>query len=111
MDKRMAEAIRGRTIRWTFEDGPTAGIRFEHSFHEDGTLVWRALDGAMKGASAQEKEYAAVKVAKGIHAVSYLATSGYTLSVVLNFADKRMIGFASNDKQWHSMTGTFELLE
>jgi len=29
-------AVRGRTIAWKFEDGPTAGKRFEHEFHDDG---------------------------------------------------------------------------
>jgi len=111
MSKRRVDSIRGKTLRWTFTDGLMAGIPFEHTFHEDGTVLWRALGGSMKGSSAQEKEYAAVKIADNVYAVSYLAASGHTLTVVLNFKSKRMNGFASNDKQWYPMTGTFEVLK
>lgn len=111
MSERRVDSIRGKTLRWTFTDGLMAGIPFEHTFHEDGTVLWRALGGSMKGRSAQEKEYAAVKIADNVYAVSYLAKSGYTLTVVLNFKSKRMNGFASNDKQWYPMTGTFEVLK
>ena len=51
---------------------------------------WRILDGPGKGASAQEKQYAAVQVSENVHAVSYLGKSGHTLTVVLNFATGRM---------------------
>jgi hypothetical protein len=40
--------------------------------------------------------------------VSYLSGSGYTLTVVLNFKDGGMVGFASNDKQWFPVKGTCE---
>jgi hypothetical protein len=42
--------------------------------------------------------------------VSYLAESGHTLTVVLNFANRRATAFASDDKTWHQLSGTFELL-
>ena len=41
--------------------------------------------------------------------ISYLAVSGYTLTVVLNFRDHRMVGFASNEEAWYRQQGTFEL--
>ena len=108
MSESKSDRIRGKTIRWTFTDGPVAGIPFEHIFNEDGSVVWRGAGGSMKGKSAQEKEYAAVKIADDVYALSYLAASGHTLSVVLNFKNKQMHGFASNDKTWFSMAGTFE---
>ena len=48
------ESLRGKTVRWTFNDGPVAGMLFEHTLNEDGTIVWRALDGPWKGHSDQE---------------------------------------------------------
>src|SRR5262245_29844904 len=81
---RTMDSLRGKTVRWTFTDGPTAGIAFEHTLHDDGSITWRALDGPWKGASRREKECAAVQVAEHVHAVSYLAASGHTLTVVLN---------------------------
>ena len=52
------DSLRGVTIRWMFVEPPVAGIRFEHTFREDGTLVWRVLEGPGKGASGEEKRYA-----------------------------------------------------
>ena len=111
MSEPKTDWIRGKSLRWTFTDGPVAGIPFEHTFNEDGSVVWRGVGGAMKGKSAQEKEYAAVKIGEDVYAISYLAASGHTLTVVLNFKNKHMHGFASNDKTWFSMTGTFETVK
>jgi hypothetical protein len=109
MSEQKADSLRGKTIRWTFTDGPMAGIPVEHTLNEDGTIVWRVVGGSMKGASKQEKAYAAVKIADNVYAISYLAASGHTLTVVLNFENKHMYGFGSNDKEWQAMSGTFEV--
>jgi hypothetical protein len=107
-----AEAIRGKTIRLTWTEGPTQGVTHEHVFHRDGTVEWRDADSAGKGGGpAKEKPaYAAVEVADGVYAVSYLASSGYTLTVVLNFRDRKVIGFASSAKDWHPVRGRFEVV-
>jgi hypothetical protein len=89
-------------------------------FHDDGTVEWRDIaapakehstDSPQKSASARKEkpEYAAVRVADDIYAVSYLAASGYTLTVVLNFREHRMVGFASSAKEWYPVRGTFEV--
>lgn len=100
------DSLRGATIRWTFVEPPVAGIKFEHTFREDDTLVWRVLEGPGKGTSKEEKRYATMKIADGVHVVSYLAASGHTLSVVVDFNTGRVAGFASDNKEWHPMTGT-----
>ena len=106
-----AEAIRGKTIRLTWTEGPTRGATHEHVFHQDGTVEWRDPGGAGKGGVAKERPpYAAVEVADGVYAVSYLAASGYTLTVVLNFRDRQVIGFASSAKDWHRVRGRFEVV-
>ncbi len=105
------DSLRGKTLRWTFTDGPMAGTLFEHTFHDDGSVVWRYLDGQGKGQSAQEKRYATMQVTQDVHTVSYLAASGYALTVVLNLATGRMFGFASNNKEWYPLTGTFEVVQ
>ena len=105
-----AAAIRGKTIRLTWTEGPTQGKTHEHVFHQDGTVEW--YDPKM-GRSASPKEkppYAAMKAAENVYAVSYLApASGYTLTMVLNFQDHRVVGFASSAKDWHPVQGTFEV--
>jgi hypothetical protein len=31
----------GKTVRWTYEDGPMKGKAFEHRFSNDGTVSWK----------------------------------------------------------------------
>jgi MoaF N-terminal domain len=108
--RREMTSLSGKTIRWKFVDGPTAGVTFEHTLDPDGSITWRALDGAYKGASRREKAYGAVRVNDQTWAVSYLAESGHTLTVVLDLANHQATGFASNDKTWQQVSGTFEVL-
>ena len=93
-DVERADAIRGKTIRFTW---------VKHVFHDDGRVEWRDV-GARKGSETPQKgagaaerpEYAAVKVSDEVYVVSYLAASGYTLTVALNFRDHTIAGFASS---------------
>ncbi len=103
-------SFNGKKIRWTFADGPMPDTTFEHSFHEDGSVTWRIIDGEHKGATATEKSYAGVKINDRTWAISYLAASGHTLTVVLNLDDGKAIAFASNDKSWYALRGTFEMV-
>ena len=122
------DPVRGKTMRWTFTDGPTAGSTYEHTFGKTGTVKFKPVGGgpeggkpAAKGAAKPKKpaksakpakpespKYAAMRAADDVYAVSYLSSSGFTLTVVLNFKDNTMVGFASNDKQWFPVKGTFE---
>lgn len=104
-------SLTGKTIRWTFDDGPIPATTFEHVISDDGSVTWRIVDGPHKDATAREQSCAAVKVNERTWAVSYLGASGHTLTVVLNFDDHRAIGFASNDTSWYSLNGTFEVLD
>lgn len=102
------DSLTGKTIKWTFVDGPMPGTTFEHTFASDGSVTWRFADGPQEGASGHEKSYGAAKVSETTMAISYLAASGYTLTVVLNPENGRMFGFASNNKEWYALKGTFE---
>jgi hypothetical protein len=115
-----ADAIRGKTIRLKWTEGPTKGKTHEHVFHEDGTVEWHEPGGgakpsgagSQKGASPKERpEYGATKVADEIYVVSYLAASGFTLTVVLNFRDRSVAGFASGAKDWFPVRGTLEVVK
>ena len=97
-----AAAIAGRTIRFIWTEGPTKGKVYQHVFHRDGTVEY--------GVSGEaHPQYAAFEVTKDVYAISYLAPSGFTLTVVLNFATQEMVGFASSQDQWHPVRGTFEV--
>jgi len=106
-------SLAGRTLRWTIDDGPTAGSTYEHTFAEDGSVVFRKVEaGTASGKGTQVKKYAAFEVAPEVQLLSYLAgDSGYTLTVALNFDSGRLYGFASNDKEWYPVSGTFEALK
>jgi phenolic acid decarboxylase len=109
-DLTTGDPLRGKTIRWTFTDGAMPAS-YEHTFRKDGSLVWSVLDGPMKGGSGEEKKYSAARVTEDVYVVSYLSASGYTLTVILNLREKRMYGYASNEKQWFALHGTVDGVE
>ena len=102
-------AIRGKVIRFAWTEGPTKGTTHEHTFHDDGTVQWRDVKQSGASLSAERPQYSAVKVADDIYLVSYLAPSGYALTVALNFRDHQIAGIASGAKDWYPLRGTLEL--
>jgi hypothetical protein len=102
------DPIRGKTIRWTFSDGPMANKTFEHTFDENGTVTWRMLDDNGEGKASEPEKYESVDVGSDIRAISYLGSSGYTLTVVLDFRTGKLAAFASNEKGLTVQRGTFE---
>ena len=103
-----SDPIRGKTIRWTFSDGPMAKKAFEHTFADDGSLTFRSLDSKGDGDPTRVEKYEVASLGSDVHAVSYLGSSGYTLTVVLDDRDGRLVAFASNDKGVTLQHGTFE---
>jgi hypothetical protein len=105
--------IRGRKMRFTWNDGPTQGKTYEHVFHENGTVDFHAASADGSPAAHDKPQhkptYAAERVADGVYAVSYLS-KGYTLTAVLNFGDRRMVGFASDASHWYPVHGSFEVV-
>src|SRR5438132_6277692 len=83
------DPVRGKTIRWSYEDGPTKGTTFEHVFGTDGTVTYRMLgeartksgNGSAKTRTKDEgraagqgrPSYEVAEVGPGVWAVSYLA--------------------------------------
>jgi len=109
-DGKGGNRIHGKTMRWTWTEGPTAGTTHEHVFNDDGSMVWRVTDGPKAGKSGREKKYADEMMTDDVGVVSYLADSGYTITMVLNFGDHRMTGFASSAEEWMPVKGTFEVV-
>ncbi len=65
----------------------------------------------VKSARPERAPYAAFEVTPEVFAVSYLSqASGFTLTVVLNFATRQLVGVASGGKEWFPLRGTFEVV-
>ena len=117
------DPVRGKTIRWKYEDGPMAGKRFAHTFGTDGVVAWSEADGRKgatkpttngrpetEGRPADTKaRYEVAPINKDVCAVSYLSGSGFTLTTVLDFSAGTLVSFVSNEKQLVLQRGTFEV--
>ncbi len=102
------DPITGRTVRWTYRDGPVADRAFEHSFGPDGKVTWR-IAGAQPSPGEPGAAYKVERVSDEVYAVSYLAASGYTLTSVLDLRSRTLVSFASNEKELVVQHGTFEI--
>jgi hypothetical protein len=120
-----SDLVRGKTIRWTYEDGPMAGKTFEHNFGDDGTVTWRETggqdrstkpptngkQGAAKPTTEAKAKYQVAPINEDVCAVSYLSQSGFTLTSVLDFDSGTVVSFASNEKELVPQRGMFEVAE
>lgn len=106
-----ANPIVGKTIQWTYSDGPMATKAFEHTFEEDGAVSYHVVGGKPGAKPTREKKYEVAAVSDDVYAVSYLGSSGYTLTSVLNFESGKVVSFASNEKELVVQHGTFEVID
>lgn len=106
-----SDPVRGKTMQWSWTKGPTADTTHEHTFNTDGTMTWRILDGKAAGKTGSEKEYLSARVSSDVQLVSYLAHSGFTITLALNFKDGKMVGSASNGTDWFPVEGTFQVVK
>ena len=102
--------IAGKTFRLTWTAGPKNSVTHEHIFHIDGSVSYAQIESSRPAKYTTAKQYGAFEVAPDCFIVSYLDNSGYALSVVLNFKDHRMHGFATTNTQWYPVQGRFEEL-
>jgi hypothetical protein len=101
----VSDPVRGKTIKWTYDDGPMAGKSFEHTFGNDGTVRWSETTGD------REQQSTKPPTNEEVWAVSYLSGSGFTLTSVLDFAAGTVVSFGSNEKQLVMQRGRFEVAE
>ena len=97
-----SDPVRGKTVRWSFDDGPVAGKTFEHTFAADGTVRWReigATGGVPTAGGEPSVKYEAFRVDAEVYVVTYLARSGWTLTTVVDEKDRTVVSVASNEKQ------------
>lgn len=105
------DPIRGKTLRFSFDDGAMAGKTFEHTFDADGTVTFRmrgAQEAAGKLDHALATKYEVATIRDDVCAVSYRSSAGYTLTTILDFATKKLVAFSSNEKMLAIQHGSFE---
>lgn len=117
----MKSAIQGKTLQWTFEDGPTAGQTYEHTFGTDGLVSYRRIGDGKAANPNQSPEakaaprptaYQVAQLSFDVFVVTYLSPdSGYTLTAVLDFKTAKVVAVASNQDQVVLQHGTFEAVQ
>ena len=104
----MKNPISGKTIQFTFEDGPMAKKTIAHTFKDDGSLSFKMVgDDKGEGKGTQVEKYEVATVSPDVVAISYLGSGGYTLTVVMDSKTKKLVAFSSNDKGVSIQHGTF----
>lgn len=102
--------ITGRSLRWTFQDGPMAGKSFDHAFDRHGGVTFREVGSDPNTKPGSADQYQVASLSADVHAVSYLSTSGHTLTVVLDYKTRKLVAFASNERSLILQHGRFEEL-
>ena len=98
-------SLAGKTLQWKFTDGPTANTTYEHVFNRDGTVAFRDVKSPPKPNAKSTTRYASYEVAPGMHFVSYLSESGYTLTVLVDMNGNKVYSIASSAKKWFPGAG------
>jgi hypothetical protein len=102
-----ADPMKGKTVRWTYDDGAMKGKTFEHRFGNDGTVTWKEADEDKPAADSSAKyEYAPIN--DGAYVFSYLAASGFTLTTIVDEKAGTVVSFASNEKDLFVQHGRFD---
>jgi hypothetical protein len=102
----MAADLSGKTIRWTYVDGPMKGKHFEHSFTSD-TVTFKEAGGPKPSADSQAK-YQFQRISDDVYVVSYLSSHGFTLTTVVEERSGAIVSFASNEKELVVQRGSLE---
>jgi hypothetical protein len=105
-----ANPITGHSLRWKFADGPMAGRSFDHTFSRNGAVAFREVDNGSNAIAGSADQYHVAAAGRDVYAVSYLSSSGHTLTVVLDFNTLKLVAFASNATSLIMQQGTFEPL-
>ncbi len=93
----MATDLSGKTIRWSYADGPMKGKMFEHSFTNDGTVTWKEA-GEEKPSADSRAKYQFERITLDIYVISYLSGHGFTLTTVVDERSGAIVSYASNEK-------------
>src|SRR5262245_8798262 len=72
--------ITGHSLRFKFADGPVAGKSFDHTFSRNGHVTFKEVGSDPEARPGVAQQYEVASVNSDVHTVSYLSSSGYTLT-------------------------------
>lgn len=101
--------ILGSTIKWQWNEGDYAGGVYENTFHKDGRVTWRGLEGGEAGLTATEDLFSAEEVEDNIYMISWHESIGDTVTITINLTSNTIYGVISNNSDWTVVSG--EVLE
>ena len=94
----MSTELVGKTIRWSYADGPMKGKGFEHRFADDGTVTWKGAGDETPSSDSRAK-YEFARITDDVYVFSYLSNHGFTLTTVVDERAGTIVSFASNEKE------------
>jgi hypothetical protein len=105
------DPVAGKTLVWTFSDGPMAHRSFQHRFGVDGRLTWQALGAEATGSPSDELPYEVAPLGRNGCVVSYLGDNGQTSTIALDFETQLLVAFISTATSLTMQHGTFEIID
>ncbi len=101
----------GKTIQHTWTEGAFAGGSFKNTYHSDNSVSLECVAGVMKGTKAEQKNYSARVISKDLWLMSWLEESGYSVSIVFDFANKKVTGTISKPAgEFYPVSGTIDII-
>jgi hypothetical protein len=101
------DPLKGKSLRWSYSDGPLKGKQFEHEFTHDGKVAWK-MAGDAKPSADSSASYHFERINDGVYSFSYLSAHGYTLTTVVDERSGSIVSFASNEKELVVQHGRIE---
>lgn len=101
----------GKTIQHTWTEGAFSGGSFKNTYHSNNSVSLECVAGVMKGTKAEQKNYSARFISKDLWLMSWLEDSGYSVSIVFDFANKKVTGTISKPAgEFYPVSGTIDII-
>ncbi len=105
----MENPFYGKTIQHSWTEGAFKGSSFKNSYQSDNSARLECVAGAMIGVKAEQKNLSIRAIGKKLWLVSWLEESGYSVSIVFDFANKKVTGTISKPAgEFYPVSGTID---
>jgi hypothetical protein len=105
----MENPFNGKTIQHTWTEGAFAGGTYQNTYRSDKTATLRAIAGSEKGMKMEQKNLAYNSLGHGLWLASWLEENGYTVTIVFDFPNKKVIGVVTKPAaEFYNLIGTID---